>query len=102
MREAAIESVALGNHLATLVKRDAEAYALVSEAYKLPKEPADAATRRSEAVTAALLKAAEVPLETARAAAGVSELGPLLPPKGNTNPQPHPTPPPLPLSPPPT
>jgi glutamate formiminotransferase/formiminotetrahydrofolate cyclodeaminase len=85
MKEAALKSVALGNQLATLVKRDAEAYALVSEAYKLPKEPADATARRSEAVTAALLKAAEVPLETARAAVGVAELAALVAEKGNTN-----------------
>jgi glutamate formiminotransferase/formiminotetrahydrofolate cyclodeaminase len=85
MKEAALKAVALGNQLATLVKRDAEAYALVSEAYKLPKEPADAAARRSETVTNALLKAAEVPLETARAAVEVAQLAALLAEKGNTN-----------------
>ena len=85
MKEAALKAVGLGNQLASLVKRDAEAYALVSETYKLPKEPADAAARRSEAVTAALLKAAEVPLETARAAVGVAELAALVAEKGNTN-----------------
>jgi glutamate formiminotransferase/formiminotetrahydrofolate cyclodeaminase len=36
-------------------------------------------------VTAALLKAAEVPLETARAAVGVAELAALVAEKGNTN-----------------
>ena len=85
MKEAALKAVALGNQLAALVKRDAEAYALVSEAYKLPKEPADAAARRSETVTNALLKAAEVPLETARAAVEVAQLAALLAEKGNTN-----------------
>src|SRR5204863_565639 len=64
MKEAALKAAALGNRLSTLVKRDADAYAQVSEAYKLPKEPADAAARRTEAVTNALLKAAEAPLET--------------------------------------
>ncbi|HEX9085574.1 MAG TPA: glutamate formimidoyltransferase [Gemmatimonadaceae bacterium] len=85
MKEAALKAVALGNQLTSLVKRDAEAYALVSEAYKLPKEPADAAARRSETVTNALLKAAEVPLETVRAAVGVTQLAALLAEKGNTN-----------------
>jgi formiminotetrahydrofolate cyclodeaminase len=85
MRQAALNAVALGNQLAALVKRDAEAYALVSEAYKLPKEPADAAARRSETVTNALLKAAEVPLETARAAVEVAQLAALLAERGNTN-----------------
>jgi len=85
MKEAALKAVALGNQLSALVQRDAEAYALVSEAYKLPKEPADAAARRSESVTNALLKAAEAPLETARAAVEVAQLAALVAEKGNTN-----------------
>jgi glutamate formiminotransferase/formiminotetrahydrofolate cyclodeaminase len=85
MKEAALKAVSLGNTLASLVKRDAEAYLQVSEAYKLPKEPADAADRRAEAVTSALLKAAEVPLETARASVEVAQLATLVAEKGNTN-----------------
>ena len=85
MKEAALKAVALGNQLAGLVKRDAEAYAQVSEAYKLPKEPADAAAHRTEAVTNALLKAAEVPLATARAAVEVAQLASLVAEKGNSN-----------------
>jgi len=85
MKEAALKAASLGNQLAALVKRDADAYAMVSDAYKLPKEPADAAARRADAVTSALLKAAEVPLETARAAVDVAELALLVAEKGNTN-----------------
>jgi glutamate formiminotransferase / formiminotetrahydrofolate cyclodeaminase len=85
MKEAALKAVSLGNTLSGLVKRDADAYALVSEGYKLPKEPADAAARRAEAVTNALLKAAEVPLETARASVEVARLAALVAEKGNTN-----------------
>jgi formiminotetrahydrofolate cyclodeaminase len=85
MKEVALKAVALGNTLTALVKRDADAYASVSEAYKLPKEPADAAARRSEIITSALLKAAEVPLETARASVEVGELGVVVAEKGNTN-----------------
>ena len=85
MKEAALKAVSLGNALAGLVKRDAEAYSHVSEAYKLPKEPADAAARRAEAVTTALLKAAEVPLETARASVEVAQLAALVAEKGNRN-----------------
>ena len=85
MKEAALKAVSLGNTLASLVKRDAEAYSLVSEAYKLPKEPADAAARRSEAVTNALLKATEVPLETARASVEVTQIAALVAEKGNAN-----------------
>jgi len=85
MKEAALRAAAVGNELAALVKRDAEAYAMVSEAYKLPKEPADAAAKRAESVASALVKAAEVPLETARAAVKVAELAALVAEKGNTN-----------------
>ncbi|HKN58310.1 MAG TPA: glutamate formimidoyltransferase [Gemmatimonadaceae bacterium] len=85
MKAAALKAAALGNQLTALVKRDAEAYAQVSDAYKLPKEPTDAAARRSQAVTKALLKAAEVPLETARAAVDVAQLAALVAEKGNTN-----------------
>src|SRR4029077_2016560 len=85
MKEASLRAVTLGNQLASLVKRDAEAYSLVSEAYNLPKEPAEAAARRAEAVTNALLKAAEVPLETARACVEVAELAALVAETGNTS-----------------
>jgi len=85
MKEAALKAVALGNSLTSLVKRDAEAYSHVSDAYKLPKEPAEAAARRTEAVTSALLKAAEVPLETARASVEVAKVAVLVAEKGNTN-----------------
>jgi glutamate formiminotransferase/formiminotetrahydrofolate cyclodeaminase len=85
MKEAALKAVALGNTLASLVKRDAEAYSLVSAAYKLPKEPTEAAAHRTETVTKALLKAAEVPLETARAAVEVAQIAALVAEKGNEN-----------------
>lgn len=85
MKEAALAAAALGNQLAGLVKRDADAYTLVSDAYKLPKEPADAAAKRAASVTTALLEAAEVPLETARAAVKVAELAALVAEKGNAN-----------------
>jgi formiminotetrahydrofolate cyclodeaminase len=85
MKEVALKAVALGNTLTSLVKRDADAYASVSDAYKLPKEPADLAERRAESITRALLKAAEVPLETARASVEVAELAMVVAEKGNSN-----------------
>ena len=85
MKDIAQSAAALGNELSALVKRDADAYASVSEAYKLPKEPADAAARRSEAVTKALLGAAEVPIETATAAVEVAKLALAVAERGNTN-----------------
>ena len=85
MKELALGAVALGNALSALVKRDADAYSKVSAAYKLEKEPADAAARRAAAVTSALLEAAQVPLETARHCLGVAELAAIVAEKGNTN-----------------
>jgi glutamate formiminotransferase / formiminotetrahydrofolate cyclodeaminase len=85
MKEVALNAVSLGNTLSALVKRDADAYASVSEAYKLPKEPADAAALRSEAIASGLLKAAEVPLETARASVEVARLALSVAENGNTN-----------------
>ncbi|HZE07455.1 MAG TPA: glutamate formimidoyltransferase [Gemmatimonadaceae bacterium] len=85
MKEIALKAVSLGNTLSSLVRRDADAYASVSDAYKLPKEQADAAARRAETITAALLKAAEVPLETARASVQIAALAASVAEKGNTN-----------------
>lgn len=85
MKKAALEAVSLGNKLAGLVKRDAEAYSKVSAAYKLAKEPADAAARRAETITGALLEAAEVPLETARCCVEVLKLAAVVAEKGNAN-----------------
>jgi formiminotetrahydrofolate cyclodeaminase len=85
MRALALDAAALVTRLSALVSRDAAAFAEVSAAYKLPNEPGDAAARRSQAVTKALLGAAEVPLETARACVRAAELAVVVATKGNTN-----------------
>jgi glutamate formiminotransferase/formiminotetrahydrofolate cyclodeaminase len=85
MRDLAHEASTLGATLAILVDRDAAAYGAVSAAYKLPKEPPAAAETRREAITHALLGAAEVPLETARACARVAELAATAAVDGNKN-----------------
>lgn len=85
MRAVALEAAALVSDLSALVDRDAQSYAAVSAAYKLPRETAPQALRRSEAITAALLGAADVPLETARACVRVCELAVTVAAKGNTN-----------------
>ena len=85
MREVALKASALRATLGALVERDARSYTAVSEAYRLPKEPESAAATRSAAITAALLGASEIPLETARACAEVAELAALVGAKGNTN-----------------
>ena len=85
MKEIALQAAALVNELSALVTRDATAYGGVMEAYKLPGESAeDAATKRA-AVTAALLGAADVPLETARACVRVLELAAAVAARGNHN-----------------
>lgn len=85
MRELALEASGLVTTLSTLVQRDADAYGAVSAAYKLPSEPEDAGKKRQAAIADALLGAAEVPLETARACARVAALAATCATKGNTN-----------------
>ena len=85
MRELGLKAAELVNTLSALIARDAASYEKVMLAYKLPNEPADAATARQAAITDALLGAAEVPLETARACAQVAELAATCAEKGNTN-----------------
>ena len=85
MKQIGLQAAELGNTLAALVEADARAYTAVSEAYKLPKEPEAAASRRSAAIADALLGAALVPLDTARACARVAELAATVAVKGNTN-----------------
>jgi glutamate formiminotransferase/formiminotetrahydrofolate cyclodeaminase len=78
-------AASLGSRLAELAVADARAYGAVTEAYRLPKEPAEAAATRQQAIERALLGAAEVPLETARACAEVAELAGIVAQRGNTN-----------------
>ncbi len=74
---------ALTEALSRLVERDAEAYAAVSAAYKLPKDSDPEG--RTEAIQTALLGAAEVPLETARLCAQAAALAAAVAGKGNSN-----------------
>jgi glutamate formiminotransferase / formiminotetrahydrofolate cyclodeaminase len=85
MRDLALRAAGLANTLSALAVRDAEAYAAVAAAYRLPQEPESAAAARSLAVTTALLDAAQVPLETARACAEVAELAAAVAARGNAN-----------------
>jgi glutamate formiminotransferase/formiminotetrahydrofolate cyclodeaminase len=78
-------AAALGKRLSALVELDAQAYGAVSVAYKLPKETPEQAAQRDAAITAALIGASEVPLETARACAEVAELAEIAATKGNSN-----------------
>jgi glutamate formiminotransferase/formiminotetrahydrofolate cyclodeaminase len=85
MKELGLRSAALVRRLKSLKDEDAAAYTLVSNAYKLPKDSPEQDTVRTAAIQGALLKAAEVPLETARWCAEVAELAAICAEKGNTN-----------------
>jgi glutamate formiminotransferase/formiminotetrahydrofolate cyclodeaminase len=85
MKEIAAAADSLTSQLSQLVERDADAFALVSSAYKLPKDSEFAIAARDEAIKHALLGAAEVPLETARLCVKVAELAVRVAQKGNTN-----------------
>ncbi|HEU4640875.1 MAG TPA: glutamate formimidoyltransferase [Gemmatimonadaceae bacterium] len=84
-REIAQRAASLGQRLTELVQLDARSYEAVSQAYKLPKETPEQTDRRNAAITAALIGASEVPLETARACADVAALAEVCAVRGNTN-----------------
>ncbi|MCL4214417.1 MAG: glutamate formimidoyltransferase [Gemmatimonadales bacterium] len=85
MKELGLRAAALVRRLGELKDEDAAAYTLVSDAYKLPKETPEQVTARDRAIQAALMKAAEVPLETARYCSEVATLAATCADKGNTN-----------------
>lgn len=85
MREIALRAAHLVRRLAELKDEDAKAYALVSDAYRLPKETPEQVATRDGHIQRALMRAAEVPLETARWCAEVATLAALCAEKGNTN-----------------
>ena len=85
MRKIAVHAAALGNTLSALVARDAAAYAIVSAAYKLPSATDPDRAEKAKQVDDALVHAAEVPLETARACEQVAELALAVAERGNTN-----------------
>lgn len=85
MKETALQSAALSNRLATLVARDAEAFNAVSAAHQLPQGTEEEKGARTAAIQRALIGAAEVPLETARACAAVAELALAVAERGNQN-----------------
>jgi len=85
MKEVALQAAALVNELTSLVKRDAIAYGAVISAYKLPGDTEADAAKKKQAVEGALLGAAAVPLETARATVRVLELAAAVAARGNPN-----------------
>jgi glutamate formiminotransferase/formiminotetrahydrofolate cyclodeaminase len=74
---------ALRDRLGGLVDEDADAFGVVSAAYRLPKDLDPVA--RATAIQSALVVAAEVPLETARLCRDVARLAVACATRGNTN-----------------
>jgi glutamate formiminotransferase/formiminotetrahydrofolate cyclodeaminase len=85
MREVAQEAAQLRQRLAALVARDAEAYEAVRVAHALPRDTEAQQEARAGAIRQALLGAAEVPLETARACVRVATLAAAVAERGNPN-----------------
>jgi glutamate formiminotransferase/formiminotetrahydrofolate cyclodeaminase len=85
MRELGLTAARLGHELHALVERDAKAYEAVTIAYKLPKDTDEQTRLRALAIDGALVGAAQVPLETARACTAVAALAAVAAERGNTN-----------------
>ena len=85
MKEVALKAAALVNELSSLGPKDAAAYGSVMAAYKLPGETEADAAAKKRTIDDALIGAAEVPLETARACVRVLELAQAVATRGNTN-----------------
>jgi glutamate formiminotransferase/formiminotetrahydrofolate cyclodeaminase len=75
----------LRTQLTVMIERDAKAFEAVMDAMKLPRDTDEEAALRLQAMEAATLKAAEVPLETARMAAEVIDLAEQAVTLGNLN-----------------
>jgi formiminotetrahydrofolate cyclodeaminase len=74
-----------GAQLRSLVDQDAAAYDAVVAAYRLPKASEAEKARRGDAVTAAMRRATEVPLQTAEACLRVLEAARAAADHGNPN-----------------
>jgi formiminotetrahydrofolate cyclodeaminase len=79
------DSEKLRAELTRLVSLDADAYAKVAEAMKMPKETDEQKAERARLLQAALKGAAEVPLQVAEAAAAVARLSLPAAEQGNPN-----------------
>ncbi|HEV2642002.1 MAG TPA: glutamate formimidoyltransferase, partial [Candidatus Elarobacter sp.] len=85
MRAVETRAQALVHTLEALAHRDAEAYAQVIDAQKLPNETPGDARRRDAALHDALLAAARVPLDVCRASEEVALLTEVVAERGNPN-----------------
>lgn len=85
MLAVAEKAIGLRESLVEDIQKDNDAYALVIEAYKLPRETKEEKAIRTIAIQNAMKLAAEIPLEVARKAYSVMFLSEQVIKKGNTN-----------------
>jgi glutamate formiminotransferase / formiminotetrahydrofolate cyclodeaminase len=85
MREIQTGAMDVARELQALALRDAEAYARVTDARKLPHRNPDETAARDDAIHNALLGAIDVPLAVARCAARVVMLVSTVAERGNSN-----------------
>lgn len=83
MREVLSRAQALRADLAEAARRDSEAYDAVVQAFAMPKGTDEEKARRREAIQAALIGAAQVPMQVARASVEVLQLAKQVAQKGN-------------------
>ena len=76
---------ALREECLVAVKQDAQAYQVVMEAYRLPKDSPEAQAERSRLIQSATLQAAQVPLEVSEKAVSLLELATQVVMHGNLN-----------------
>ncbi len=74
LRTALLSAAELRGRAVELAEADSAAFGAVSQAYKLPKDTETGRLARAEAIQAALIGAAEVPIRTAQVAAEVIHL----------------------------
>ena len=84
LREVLRQSETLRSRLTVLVAQDKDAFAAVLEARRMPDETPEEKTAKEQAVQDAYRRAAEVPLEVAKASLDVCRLAQTAIEKGNT------------------
>lgn len=85
VRDLGADAATVRDDLLDLAQRDSEAYEAVVGARRLPRETDDQRAARKAELNDAMRRAAEIPLETARAAAHVVKLAARIAPIGNRN-----------------
>ncbi|MDO4789842.1 MAG: cyclodeaminase/cyclohydrolase family protein [Porphyromonas sp.] len=85
MKELAVKAEALRQELIADIDRDSDAYRLVFEAFKLPKETEEEKAYRSEQIQERTKLAANIPMAVARRAHELLTLAETVVAKGNNN-----------------